>query len=227
MPSTTSTAWVMIGGTASGRPAIAATPIAIIAPEIRPPGRLTHRNSRPPAVPIASVSSCAEDFGAAGNGECQGEAREAWFASRRLMANPASRNKCANAVQHCAAGYFALSAAGAGWIGSSRAFALTCAGLCSVPGEGDSNAYFFGLRFLDAVGAEFLALLAMQPLGVGFLGAFERLGAVCLLGLRRLGCGFGCGGRRACPARKRSPRAGAKRRRQRPRGKRSSSWKHL
>src|SRR5713226_350934 len=42
---------------ASGRPAIAATPTAIMAPEISPPGRFAHRNSAPPAVPIASVSS--------------------------------------------------------------------------------------------------------------------------------------------------------------------------
>ena len=40
MPSSTSTVWVRIGGTASGRPASAAMPTAIIAPEISPPGRL-------------------------------------------------------------------------------------------------------------------------------------------------------------------------------------------
>ena len=32
-------------------------PTAIIAPEISPPGRFAHRNSRPPAVPMTSVSS--------------------------------------------------------------------------------------------------------------------------------------------------------------------------
>ncbi len=41
----------------SGLPAIAAMPTAIMAPEISPPGRLAHKNSTPPAVPIASVSS--------------------------------------------------------------------------------------------------------------------------------------------------------------------------
>ena len=35
-----------------------------------------------------------------------------------------------------------------------------------------------GLGGLDAVGAEFLALLAMQTLGVRLLGAFERLSRV-------------------------------------------------
>src|SRR5437899_8323179 len=42
---------------ASGRPAIAAMPTAIMAPEISPPGRFAHKNSAPPAVPITSVSS--------------------------------------------------------------------------------------------------------------------------------------------------------------------------
>jgi hypothetical protein len=46
----------MIAGTASWRPDNAATPVAAIAPEIRPPGRCAQRNSRPPAVPMASVS---------------------------------------------------------------------------------------------------------------------------------------------------------------------------
>src|SRR4051812_2628114 len=57
IPSSTSTVWVRIGGTASGLPAIAAMPTAIMAPEIKPPGRPAHRNSAPPAAPIASVSS--------------------------------------------------------------------------------------------------------------------------------------------------------------------------
>ena len=41
----------------TGRPASAAMPTATIAPEISPPGRLSHRNSRPPAAPMTSVSS--------------------------------------------------------------------------------------------------------------------------------------------------------------------------
>src|SRR6202171_4349256 len=57
IPSSTSTVWVRIGGTVSGRPAIAAAPTAIMAPEISPPGRFAHKNSAPPAAPITSVSS--------------------------------------------------------------------------------------------------------------------------------------------------------------------------
>src|ERR1700692_2732182 len=47
----------MWGGTLSGRPASAAAPTAIMEPEISPPGRLAHKNSVPPAAPVASVSS--------------------------------------------------------------------------------------------------------------------------------------------------------------------------
>src|SRR5471032_1965882 len=57
IPSSTSTVWVRIGGTVSGLPAIAATPTAIMAPVISPPGRCSKRNSTPPAAPITSVSS--------------------------------------------------------------------------------------------------------------------------------------------------------------------------
>jgi hypothetical protein len=57
MPSSNNTDWVRSGGTASGRPARAAIPTAIMAPEISPPGRCAHKNSRPPALPMASVSS--------------------------------------------------------------------------------------------------------------------------------------------------------------------------
>src|SRR5215470_11557268 len=47
----------MIGGTQSGRPAIAAAHTAIMAPEISPPGSCALRNSPPPAAARASVSS--------------------------------------------------------------------------------------------------------------------------------------------------------------------------
>ncbi len=57
MPSTTSTAWVRNAGRASGRPKMAAAPVAPIAPVISPPGRCAHRKMSPPTVPIASVSS--------------------------------------------------------------------------------------------------------------------------------------------------------------------------
>ena len=51
---------------------------------------------------------------------------------------------------------------------------------------------------LLALGAEFLALLAMQALGVGFLGALDRFGAVNLRGLchRRRRSRIRLGGRR-------------------------------
>src|ERR1700683_4425899 len=57
MPSSTSTVWVRIGDIASGLPATAAMPTAIMAPEIKPPGRCVHKNSAPPAAPMTSVSS--------------------------------------------------------------------------------------------------------------------------------------------------------------------------
>jgi P pilus assembly chaperone PapD len=44
----------------SGRPAMAAIATAIIAPEIRPPGSDAHRNSPPPAAPMATVSNVLE-----------------------------------------------------------------------------------------------------------------------------------------------------------------------
>src|SRR6202049_5197123 len=57
MPSSTSTVWVTCAGTLSGRPASAAAPLAIRAPEIKPPGRFAHSDNNPPALPITSVSS--------------------------------------------------------------------------------------------------------------------------------------------------------------------------
>ena len=57
MPSSTSTVWVITGGNDNCRPASAAPPTAIMAPEINPPGNPAQRNRSPPAVPIASVSS--------------------------------------------------------------------------------------------------------------------------------------------------------------------------
>lgn len=47
----------MSGGIARGRPAIAAAPTAIIAPEINPPGKCIAANSKPPAVPMAMASA--------------------------------------------------------------------------------------------------------------------------------------------------------------------------
>ena len=45
-------------------------PTAIIAPEISPPGRFAHKNSRPPAAPIGKRLDALQDLGAAWNGRC-------------------------------------------------------------------------------------------------------------------------------------------------------------
>src|ERR1700740_1106602 len=50
------------------------------------------------------------------------------------------------------------------------------------------------LCLVQAFASEFLALLAVQALGVGLLGAFDRGGAARLLGLLGLGGRGGCGG---------------------------------
>src|ERR1700759_5655020 len=65
-----------------------------------------------------------------------------------------------------------------------------------------------GGLLLLAVGTEFLALLAVQALGVGLLGGFERAGGARLLGLL-----FGGGGRRG--RRRRGLRKGSARKQQR------------
>ena len=85
------------------------------------------------------------------------------------------------------------------------------------------------LRCLLAFGAEFLALLAVQALGVGFLGAFERSRGVrppasCPQPLAA-GAAARAPARRS--ARTRSSSAAGKQRRSRPRGKKGSSWEHL
>ena len=89
-------------GSAASRaavPAIAAMPTAIMAPEISPPGRCAHKNSAPPAAPIASVSSTLRVLVRLGNGRCHrcGDA-----GSRRLMSNPRAAGQmrqrdCSNA----------------------------------------------------------------------------------------------------------------------------------
>jgi hypothetical protein len=53
-----------------------------------------------------------------------------------------------------------------------------------------------GLRGLDAFGAEFLALLAVQALGIRLLGAFERFGRMRLRRFLVGRSGVGFGGRR-------------------------------
>ena len=100
IPSSTSTVWVRIGGSASGRPAIAAMPTAIIAPEISPPGRFAHRNSSAAGGADDERLEHMEDFGAAR--EWQRPSMRG-SGSRRLMANPPRRDKCVTRLQQCAA----------------------------------------------------------------------------------------------------------------------------
>ena len=88
-----------IGGMCSGRPARAAMPTAAIAPEISPPGRFAHRNSRPPAAPGRASRACPEFW----RGR-QRRRKSMWGSgSRRLMANPPWRDKCVTRLQQCAA----------------------------------------------------------------------------------------------------------------------------
>src|SRR5437016_8245847 len=100
--------------------------------------------------------------------------------TRRLMANPWVGDKCANA--DAAMRMSRLFDPPRGGSNRSDHFALS---LC------------LGGRSLLAIGAEFLALLAVQPLGVGFLRAFERSRGARLFGLlfRRSGRRGLCVGR--------------------------------
>ena len=193
-------------------------PTAIIAPEISPPGRPAHKNSRPPAAPMASVSSVLRDFGAVGKAEAieagigftppygksamAGQMRWRDAAMRDRVATSADRRAPRRATGEAVE------------LASHARLVLVGGGLL-------------------AFGAEFLALLALQALGVGFLGAFERGGRARLLGLLFGRCrGVGLGRRRSWRRRRglrrrRSPSAAAKRRRSRWRRQEISSWEHL
>src|SRR6516164_3601611 len=111
------------------------------------------------------------------------------------MANPLARHKCSNATQQC--GVFALSRKGRG-IFKPRELTIT-------------STWRRRLRLLQAVGPEFLALLAVQALLFGLLRALDRLGAVrpfCLLGR---GCSRRGGrGRGGCLPRSRVGKKAAK-----------------
>src|SRR5215471_11146048 len=106
------------------------------------------------------------------------------------MANPGRRNKCADASAAMRAGPIdhvpgkghqaALSARG-GVVTAPRSLLH---GRRLPAGQGSPNSrLLLGLRLFDACGAEFLALLAMQSLFVGLLGAIERFRAARPLGL--------------------------------------------
>src|SRR5439155_14853958 len=180
MPSSTSTDCVRIGGMVTGRPDSAAMPTVAIAPEISPPGRLSHRNSRPPAAPMTSVSSVprilarsatAEDIEAGirltppyGKSAREGQMRHAIAAMRGgAGGGPPATSKNAE--------------------GPIRPSRRRAGRLLRLFGGG-----------LLAVGAEFLAFLAVKSLGIGLLRTFERGGGARLLGLlfrRRLAFALG------------------------------------
>src|SRR6202522_317695 len=98
IPSSTSTVWVRIGDIASGLPAIAAMPTAIMAPEISPPGRCAHKNSAPPVVPITRVSSTLRVLARLGTAEAI-DAR-IWL-TRALWQIPARGTNAPTQLQQC------------------------------------------------------------------------------------------------------------------------------
>src|SRR6202171_6843896 len=189
IPSSTSTVWVRIGGTNSGRPAIAAMPTAIMAPEISPPGRLPNKNSAPPALPIASVSSTLRVLARLGMAEAIDAGRRLTppYGKSRQRGQMRSRDR-SNARPDIPP--HALPT------GSARSFAGGC------PGQWQKTRSLLRLGggVLLAFRHELLALLAVDGLGIGFLGAFERRGGPRLRGLlfRRRGFRHRCGFRRRC-----------------------------
>src|SRR5205823_8649408 len=153
IPSSTSTVWVRIGGSASGRPAIAAMPTAIMAPEISPPGRFAHRNSTPPALPTASVSSTLRILTRLG----MANAIDAGIRLTLPYGKPLAQGQ----IHHAHAAMRA-------WLWRQ------C--LSAMPRCDDNSRRSLRLvsRGLPAFGTEFLALLAVQPFGIGLFRAFER-----------------------------------------------------
>src|ERR1700730_19409576 len=96
--------------------------------------------------------------------------------SRLLMANPGSGDKCAPAT---AASRDRVCLSMALPSGSARSFAGAC------PGQWQKTRSLLRLGggLLLAFRHELLALLAVDGLGIGFLGAFERRGGARLRGL--------------------------------------------
>src|SRR3981081_1533221 len=187
IPSSTSTAWARIGGMWSGMPAIAAMPTAIMAPEISPPGRLPNKNSAPPALPIASVSSTLRVLARLG----MAEAIDAGMRLTPPYGKSRQRGQMRPRDRSNARPGMPLMASSSG---SARSFAGAC------PGQWQEPRSFLrlGSGVLLAFRHEFLALLAVDSLGIGFLGAFERRGGARLRGLlfRRRGFRRRCGGGR-------------------------------
>src|SRR5215207_3820217 len=179
MPSSTSTVCVRSGDMVTGRRASAAMPTATIAPEISPPGRLSHRNSRPPAAPMTIVSSVPRIL-------ARPAMAEDIDAGIRLTP-PYGKSVIAAQMRHAIAAM--RGGASDGPPASSK--------IRKVPTRPSSRRQRL-IRLcgsgLLALAAEFPALLAMQSLGLGFLRTFERGGGARFLGLlfrRRLGFGLG------------------------------------
>src|SRR5712691_1091597 len=222
IPSSTSTVWVRIGGMVSGRPAIAAMPTAIMAPEINPPGRLSKRNSAPPAVPIASVSSTLRILMRLGMANAIGTG--IWltppYGKSRRRGQMRQRN-CSNARPGTGLDGFAGMPRECGTCRISRRCSaiagrritdhLPESGLARRDPVADGDAVPCGScarllrlvgRGLLAFGHELLSLLAVQALAIGVLRAFERrCGTRRLVGLlfrwRRF-CSRSGGGRGLC-----------------------------
>src|SRR5438445_9002032 len=196
MPSSTSTDCVRIGGMVTGRPASAAMPTVAIAPEISPPGRLSHRNNRPPAAPMTSVSSVPKIL-----------ARSAIAEDIEVgirLTPPYGKSARVRQMRHAIA---ALQRRRRRW--PAGVIKNSQGPDTALAQEAGRLLRFFGGGLL-ALGAEFPAVLALKPLGVGFLRTFERgggprfLGLLCRrrrgFGLGRIvlggGCGLGAGGAR-------------------------------
>src|ERR1700689_1271660 len=153
MPSSTSTVWVRIGDIASGLPAIAAIPTAIMAPEINPPGRCAHRNSAPPAAPMTSVSSTFRVLARLGTADATIAGRRLTPCLCQIPARAANASARSQRCGHC----------------GERVGSV---------GKATKSPCFVGQGLL-AVLPEFLALFAMKPLLVGLSGALEIDRGLC------------------------------------------------
>src|ERR1700738_394980 len=189
------------------RPAIAAMPPAIMAPQISPPGRFAHKNTAPPAVPITSVSSTLRVLMRLG----MANAVDAgiWLTApygKSLHGGQMRQRDCSNACPSAASCRHAPRMRG---IQYSEALRLNrngrglpdhplepVIGLAGDPMADDDarqmtpcnySRRFRSLRLVGrrllAVRHELLALLAVDALGIGFLRAFQRCCGPRLLGL--------------------------------------------
>src|SRR5258708_6134002 len=199
IPSSTSTVWVRIGGTLSGRPAIAAMPTAIIAPEISPPGRFAHKNTTPPRAPIPSVSSRFRVLARLG----MANAVDAgiWLTppyDKSLHGGQMRQRDCSNARP--GAVFVPLPLCRVNGSAHGAADDRLPRGISHRNCSRRSGSLRLVSRGLLAFGHELLAFLAMKALAIGFLRAFERgRGTRLLFGWRCFCCrrrGVGFGGRR-------------------------------